>query len=535
MAGSRQLLTSAAAVPGGRSPCSYGIWSEPAAGGKLPRAGAQLSSLARERAGDFGEGGGGFSKRRLLRVARWLETSDDTDPAQLLVWLFEDFSTRKLRPRVLMGWLLLQLLSLLLQLHLLIEVSRHLTEYEATLALNCGPEHLRYGICLGPFWNLSAYSTLAISSDGGAEFSFKTTSRPPTFLLGVEPQAPLADASWEASVWSSFGRCARDATKSIEAQLMNDLRVAMHIGRDARQAGCGTLPASGVGAGYTVLTAPMSSWLGEDLWTLRLRLSPAPQNGAIAWVHVHVVDAAAEHLDQINAQRQCFFGHSWKNFSERHNGAHHGILTSTRHAIMFFLCISGALTAWTFHRFYYYVSVDKLLRRVIFVKLLLQDLPLQVCIGAYFYAWYATNGLRCQMCLFHPEHCADEHPLNLYNLLLCACTALSSSTNQLLLQDRPASADLCDRFVVWLSRAFLFSVSVLPLSVALFFSVFWFNYGGMPPLLFTLIIAAFPMVAGLLIVCCGPCMLLLLKTDTGNELIDRVDDWIVAWSERLGI
>ena len=40
---------------------------------------------------------------------------------------------------------------------------------------------------------------------------------------------------------------------------------------------------------------------------------------------------------------------------------------------------------------------------------------LQICIVLYLLGWYEADGLRCQLCLFHPQHCEDEHPFRLAN------------------------------------------------------------------------------------------------------------------------
>merc|ERR1712194_833824 len=106
-----------------------------------------------------------------------------------------------------------------------------------------------------------------------------------------------------------------------------------------------------------------------------------------------------------------------------------------------------------------YVESGKLLRRVIALKFLLQDFPQQVFIVLYLYGWYAKNGLRCQMCLFHPAHCEDQHPLHWSNLLACAFTIMSASTNQLMIQAKPrrASSSDEDECCIFCSRAILFS------------------------------------------------------------------------------
>lgn len=33
----------------------------------------------------------------------------------------------------------------------------------------------------------------------------------------------------------------------------------------------------------------------------------------------------------------------------------------------------------------------------------------------YLLGWYEEDGLRCQLCLFHPQHCEDEDAFGLVN------------------------------------------------------------------------------------------------------------------------
>ncbi|CAJ1408232.1 unnamed protein product [Effrenium voratum] len=125
-----------------------------------------------------------------------------------------------------------------------------------------------------------------------------------------------------------------------------------------------------------------------------------------AQIQAFVVDSRIAHLEDIHAQKQCSFEASWQNFSERGQGRHHRVLSFAKLATGFFLCVQLFLGAVVMWRFFFFVDTGKLLSRVIVVKFILQDFPQQICIAAYLYAWYADNGLRCQMCLFHPNHCS---------------------------------------------------------------------------------------------------------------------------------
>lgn len=174
-------------------------------------------------------------------------------------------------------------------------------------------------------------------------------------------------------------------------------------------------------------------------WTGSLTLSS--KYTETADVHIYVVDSMIQHLEDIHNQPQCDFASSWENFSERHNGQHHRVLTSAWHATAFFMFVS-LVCAWVVsRRFLLVAETGKLLRRLVVVKFLIQDIPQQFCIMAYLYGWYSNNGLRCQMCLFHPAHCDDEHPLHWSNSMLLLFTAMSACSNQLLLHIRGKKYD----------------------------------------------------------------------------------------------
>ncbi|CAE8608234.1 unnamed protein product [Polarella glacialis] len=387
----------------------------------------------------------------LQSVARWLETSEDTDPARYLTWCCDDFKPRRIKAPIVLAWLLLQAFGLVFQLVLLGEVSRNLEAFEITLSSFCGAEHRQHGVCLGPAWNLSYTGTLTFPPSGGQgdfdfviprtlPFAFTTASQPPTFLLGVEPQPPHADAAWQVDI-TPLGKPPLAAVR-------------------------------GWGHKFQVITGHQSegpSWRGS------VRMDS--KYSETAQVHLYVVDSRIQHLEDVHSQKQCSFEASWQNFSERSQGQHHRVLSLTKAATAFFLAVQIFLAGLVLRRFYFSVDSGKLLSRVIILKFLMQDFPQQMCIAAYIYSWYSANGLRCQMCLFHPSHCDDEHPLHPTNLLVCIFTLLSAASNQLLLQAKlKRNYDSEDECVLCFFRFIMLSVSILPFTTALFFlSAFMFH------------------------------------------------------------
>jgi len=360
-------------------------------------------------------------------------------------WCCEDFRPRRLKAPLVLAWLVVQACGFVFQAQLLGEISQNLYAYEVTLADFCGPEHRQNGVCLGPLWNMSYSDVLTfpptkqdpdfdyvIPTD--KRFDFETRSQPPTFLLGVEPVPPQKELHWRVSV----------APKGAGGMFFTPVR--------------------GFGPRYTVLTSQEHrgpSWTGSV--TLTMGISEVSQ------IHVYVVDSRIQHLEQIHRQEQCSFENSWQNFNQRHSGQHHQVLSNAQQATAFFLLVQLALGGLVLYRFYFFVESGKLLSRVIALKFIVQDFPQQLCIVAYLYGWYANDGLRCQMCLFHPAHCDAEYPLHWSNLLVCIFTLLSSCANQMLVQIKLKKYDEEEECLLMMARGAVFSISVLPFSTALFF------------------------------------------------------------------
>lgn len=392
--------------------------------------------------------------QQFMDMARWLETSEDTDPIKMLGCCCEDWKARKLKAPCVLGWLVLQLLGIFAQFTLLSEVSRHLEEYDQTLARNCGPEHQQHGVCLGPTWNFSYSGVLAFPPAGSDNsdydfviptdqaFKFKTTSTPATFLVGVEPQAPHTNAHWRLSIAGTGTRGGDNVWKDKNLEGFY-----------------------GTGRRFKVFSSKYYSGSGD--WTASMNLKS--KYDTTAQVYTYVVDSKLQHLDQIHGQKQCSFEKGWENFNEKESGKHQTVLVTTKRATTFFLVVSSACFLLMLRRFLLYVEGGRLLSRVVALKFILQDIPQQICIVGYIYSWYAVDGLRCQMCIFHPDHCDNEHPLHLSNLILCILTLLSASSNQMLLQPKAKRIDEETECFLALSRIALFSVSVLPFSTAMFF------------------------------------------------------------------
>jgi len=142
------------------------------------------------------------------------------------------------------------------------------------------------------------------------------------------------------------------------------------------------------------------------------------------------------HLAAIHAKSQCAFNQSWKAFNMQHQG--HGVrcLSWCRLLLGIFVFV-GAAAVYVVHtelKARGAGSSDFCFHIVVVAKFLLQDVPQQLCIVLYLFGWYESYGLRCQFCLFNPEHCGYENPFHTVNLVALTCTLLSSLANQLLIR-----------------------------------------------------------------------------------------------------
>jgi len=474
-----------------------------ASGSKAGSSGQQLQEKAdkKSRYGSVSDWASTLAQdpeKALRQTAHWLETSEDTDPAHWMSWCCDDFRPRKIKAPLVLGWLVLQVIGLLFQVLLMNEISRHLGDFENTLAVHCGPEHLKTDICLGPTWNLSFSGTLSFPQSDTVEdkagfdfvipadrsFRFETRSEPATFLVAVQPKQKV---SWKLNVaedssraggqfWYPRGRLTEDKIRAsgTRYKVLSERSYYGNSGNNNPQT---------------------NYWIGSMVLESS---STGPTD-----IYIYVVDSRIQHLEDIHNQTQCSFEDSWVNFNYRHNGQHHRVLQFTYYFIVCFLLLSCSLTGFVLYRFYFYVESGKLLSRTIGLKFILNDWPQQVCIVAYIYGWYAKNGLRCQMCLFHPMHCDPETPLHWTNFLVCVFTVLSASSNQLLLQAKVRKRyDEEDECCNACFRILLFSISALPFTTAIYLFPFWFPKGS--HMILTLIMAGIPMVVGWFGVLCGP-------------------------------
>lgn len=422
-------------------------------------------------------------KKTLDDSAEWLESTDD--PAEALAGCCDDFRPRTIQSFHVLGWLILQLTGILYQATLLSELSQHLALFDETVAAQCNPEHMRWDFCLGPDWKVAFSDVLNIKPSPGriaedADFDvvvpenalfgpFTTVSVPSTFVVAVEPQASAENVAWKVTLKPE--RCL------ARAQVFEGTGTAYELPEHAY---CFT----------------NTSWNGI--------LNVQCPDSSVTSVRVTIVDSGVKHFLEIHRQEQCNFRKSFRNFNAQHLGHHHTVLAYTASAIRIFLVLSVCMVGLLLHRFCAAASSGALLRRLIIWKLLLHDFPQQFCIVAYLYGWYGTDGLRCQLCLFHPTHCDEETALHGMNLMACLLTALSASSNQLLVKAQAKSSFATEDWIILAFFRFgLFAASTVPFSTALYVSPFWFHFDSVSRLILMLFVAGVPLISGWGFLCCG--------------------------------
>eukprot|EP00439_Symbiodinium_sp_Y106_P023425 s9256_g2.t2 len=173
----------------------------------------------------------------LKGVARWLETSEDTDPVRVFTLCCDDFRPRRLKAPLVLAWLTVQLLGLMFQVILWLEVGRNLEAFEDTLAQNCAPSLQQHGICLGPAWNLSYSGTLSFppgESQGAKAMEVQVEAMPgwevpKGCLVGVRLGEALKQRRLDGRSATSYVFPKLDAKRRFEAPRAR-IDIYRHVG-----------------------------------------------------------------------------------------------------------------------------------------------------------------------------------------------------------------------------------------------------------------------------------------------------------------
>jgi hypothetical protein len=271
-------------------------------------------------------------------------------------------------------------------------------------------------------------------------FSFSPVSCPPTVLVGVEPMPPHNHAGYSVAVW----------TLSSERDMFE-----AHPG--ARR--FTFKPANGPHSEVIQATkAECGATFKVDI-TLR-----STHESGIA-MSTYALDSTVSHLELISSSKMCDFKLAWSSFEDTQAWRPSHTLGVVR-TVAFMAIVAGV--ACTFRVYALAARKSNVeFGAMVGGKYWLVDVPLQVCLVMYLYHWYRNSGMRCQLCLFDPEHCEDEHPLHFSNGLLCAVTVLSSAMNQLILAPSSPPKDEDEHITNGCLRLMLFSLATLPFSFGL--------------------------------------------------------------------
>mmetsp|Transcript_69270 Transcript_69270/g.129348 ORF Transcript_69270/g.129348 Transcript_69270/m.129348 type:complete len:569 (+) Transcript_69270:50-1756(+) len=303
-------------------------------------------------------------------------------------------------------------------------------------------------------------------------FTFETRSRPPTFLATVEPLArakklgetpPTLPPSEENSTIHSERRewpwslkiervdpPLQPSVKPFKKQAEGpDVMLVEDLSMEAKQA------------------VQSRGWVR---WKATLTSQGSLKQTRYS---AYVEDSLASHLEIIEANSQCSFTSAWKAFNEEEQGDNHNLLSWCNFLLAVFMplsCVIIFFTIWNEQS--QEVRCQGLgFHSLVTLKFFAVDIIQQICIVLYLLGWYNADGLRCQLCLFHPSHCEEEHPFRLANTGAFTCTLMSSVAHQILV--RPVADNkkfLSDEewyFAAGL-RILAVSVSILPFSTGIF-------------------------------------------------------------------
>mmetsp|Transcript_104399 Transcript_104399/g.196524 ORF Transcript_104399/g.196524 Transcript_104399/m.196524 type:complete len:529 (+) Transcript_104399:68-1654(+) len=415
------------------------------------------------------------------------------------------FTCREVGTRAVQAWVAFQAVSFLFQLSLWREVGNHLDAYSRTLDTQCPPgSGRREQVCLGPMWNLSSSQNLALEGrhtdafihhshhkfrgrshfhemepelhwnrsnqtenpNASRTFEFTIRSVPSTFLVAVEPVSRAAQVNEtppEAPPNNSEEalHVEENSAWMLKVERVDPPQTTRSFVRS--QSGSAALTFEDLSDEAEKTLAQK----GRVLW--RATLQNRGYSRRQTRFSVFVEDSAIPHLADIHSSSQCSFARSWRAFNQQHQGRSHEYLALSRALLGLFLPINAAVVVLV--GYFFQKEVGFCFHTIVMFKFFLVDVPQQACVVLYLLGWYEAEGLRCQLCLFHPQHCEEEHPFRLANSIAFACTVLSGLVNQLII--RPVwkrhytEEDECLQVFVRIGMA---SVSILPFTTGVYYT-----------------------------------------------------------------
>lgn len=419
------------------------------------------------------------------------------------------FTLRQLGSRAVRFWLGLQVIGLFFQLLLWREASSHLSEFEEVVTDRCSSRDLQQGVCMGPMWNLSAWRE-AVLPNPSREFSFQfsTMSSPPTFLVTVDPVSMGSSPEEQPPPAPEAALVKEDNLKNVRWTLEIERTVPHGTGMNLNRFHVGRGSVSVEDLSLEAQNA-MAQNKRVD-WKVRLDARTPPRR-KVRYV-VYVEDAASPQSHLIHSSSHCAFGRSWKAFNEQSQGHGHRALSWCKFLLGIFLVVGGGLVYLVHSQ--YEKSNGRVegygFHALVAAKFIFQDAPQQVCVVLYILGWYEASGLRCQLCLFRPEHCLYEDPFHFANTVALISILLSSISNQLLIrpvfQKVYTEDDICMHYTV---RTSGLCISTLPFTTG----ICWASRSILPFSTFFHILCAIPCGIGWLSVFALACFPLLVCCD----------------------
>ncbi|KAF4654463.1 hypothetical protein FOL47_009970 [Perkinsus chesapeaki] len=399
---------------------------------------------------------------------------------------------------------LLVLLLMVLHFHTL---QPHISEVGSVLDMFCNDTHLWDGdpICLVEANERSSGEDWVIGHDEVLEFD--VASNPPTVLIGVRPMGRCKNsARWRLRIF--------DETRKMEEQ---------HTGAGPRS--------------FVVSSRHDGLMLSSNKWKLEFSLSNGIRQfgqDELCEVEIFAVDNQQPHLPRIHekfsgSDGQCEFAGTWLRLTDRHDLSWMQFASKGVTNFLWLSCLLVAAVGYLVHRYGLRnprAQVDHF-PAVVLLKSFLVDFFLQVFVLMYIYLWYGRNGLQCQMCLFHPDHCGgfDTDPMHGALRYVIITIVLSALMPQLLVRQKAflnrdaryvGMGDEIDHFCMGgFTRLGLASLLLLPFTTGFLFlgPLVLVRGSGVSSSLYMLL--AIPVVIGWSLLLCVPTL----------ALCDDVDDY----------
>jgi len=365
-------------------------------------------------------------------------------------------------------WLAAQVLALWAQVDLFYEMGAHVQRYTEAKHTYCGvapttvsPHGGAPPPCIqSPLWS-TVFSQRQMMSPIRANgfpdvvhFHFTTSSSPPTFLILISPT--IADVNtdvkpvYHLTVTRVKPPQSGDAEFSRHSHGINSFLMA-----DRSREG---------------VTGGLLEWQLELATSAFFHHDQRVSSSGIEYL-VEVQDATRilQPLEQYELkQGSCDLEVAWKGFDERWDGDQLSSLERSRQITGITVLIATVLSA---------VLVRSALASarlpfnmpvvlVVVAKFFAVDFPQQYAFVTYLFAWYDAKGIKCQLCLFHPEHCDPQHPFHPTNLLLLALILGSALGNLVFVRPAKAKMTADDTLAALLLKGAVISVSILPFSSA---------------------------------------------------------------------